>query len=42
MQNIIGEDMAKVLDYLKTPNVKLHLYGKEMLDPVENGTRNLS
>ncbi len=33
MQNIIGEDMAKVPDYLKTPNVKLHLYGKRDARP---------
>ncbi len=33
MQNIIGDDIARVPDYLKMPNVKLHLYGKRDARP---------
>ena len=33
MQNIIGENMAKVRDYLIMPNVRIHLYGKRDARP---------
>lgn len=33
MENLIGDDVKKVPDYLKNPNAKLHLYGKADVKP---------
>jgi 5-(carboxyamino)imidazole ribonucleotide synthase len=33
MQNLIGNDVAKIQDILESPNAKLHLYGKKHAKP---------